>query len=330
MAILALALAGLAVWWLVQGIAHGEPDGSWVRARGVLRIGSDLSYPPFGFVDERGQPAGLDVDLGRALAARLGLRAEFVNLGYDGLYDALYAGQVDVLISGLVIDPLRMDDFAYTQPYFNAGQVLVVRRDGHQHMAQGTAVIDTRTPREFAAGHIPGSYGIPLEAPLITWAGWVVPFGTPLILIADSPMRTEEAVRQLIRIGYDDLRGTLDGGIAAWEATGLPVSRVPIMPAAELRQRLERGTAPIILDVRHEAEWRTGHLPQAIHVEAGHLPATELPLPKDGNLVVHCGHADRATVAISVLERQGYRNLILLEGGFSSWQAADYPVVQER
>lgn len=132
MAVLALALAGLAVWWLVQGIARGEPDDSWerVRARGVLRIGIDLSYPPFGFVDEEGQPAGFDVDLGRAIAARLGLRAEFINLGYDGLYDALAAGQVDVLISGLVIDPMRMDDFTYTQPYFSAGQVLVVRQDG--------------------------------------------------------------------------------------------------------------------------------------------------------------------------------------------------------
>lgn len=129
---LALALVGLAVWWLVQGISGGELDRSWerVRARGVLRIGIDLSYPPFGFVDEEGQPAGFDVDLGRAIAARLGLRAEFINLGYDGLYDALAAGRVDVLISGLVIDPMRMDDFIYTQPYFNAGQVLVVRQDG--------------------------------------------------------------------------------------------------------------------------------------------------------------------------------------------------------
>lgn len=132
MAILALALAGLAVWWLAQSVASEALDRSWerVRARGVLRIGSDLSYPPFGFVDESGQPAGFDVDLGRAIAARLGLRAEFVNLSYDGLYDALAAGQVDILISGLVIDPMRMDDFAYTQPYFNAGQVLVVRQDG--------------------------------------------------------------------------------------------------------------------------------------------------------------------------------------------------------
>ncbi len=132
MAVLALALVGLVVWGLVQGIASEALDRSWerVRARGVLRIGSDLSYPPFGFVDEGGQPAGFDVDLGRAIAARLGLRAEFINLGYDGLYDALAADQVDILISGLVIDPMRMDDFAYTEPYFNAGQVLVVRRDG--------------------------------------------------------------------------------------------------------------------------------------------------------------------------------------------------------
>jgi polar amino acid transport system substrate-binding protein len=60
----------------------------------------------------------------------LGLRVEFVNLSYDGLYDALAAEQVDVLISALVVDPTRMDDFAYTEPYFNAGQVFVVRADG--------------------------------------------------------------------------------------------------------------------------------------------------------------------------------------------------------
>ena len=198
-----------------------------------------------------------------------------------------------------------------------------------QQMAQGVAVVDTRTPREFAAGHIPGAYGIPLAAPLITWAGWVIPFGTPLILVADDPAAREEAVRQLIRIGYDDLRGYLDGGMAAWEAAGFPASRVPVLPPQELRQRLERGDAPVILDVRMDAEWRAGHLPQAIHVEAGRLPTEELPLPKDAPVVVHCGHADRSTVGISVLERRGYRNLMLLDGGFFAWQMAGYEVVRD-
>lgn len=197
-----------------------------------------------------------------------------------------------------------------------------------QQMARGIAVVDTRTPHEFAAGHIPGAYGIPLGAPLITWAGWVVPFGTPIILIADTSAAQEEAVRQLIRIGYDDLRGYLEGGMVAWEAAGLPLSQVPIVPAEELRRQLERGDGPTVLDVRMDAEWQAGHLPGAIHIEAGRLPNGDLPLPKDGSMVVHCGHADRSTVGISVLERRGYRNLMLLAGGFSAWEVAGYEVAR--
>ncbi len=194
---------------------------------------------------------------------------------------------------------------------------------------QGVVVVDARPPRDFAAGHIPGAYGIPLTTPLVTWAGWVIPFGTPMILLADYPAEREEAVRQLIRIGFDDLRGYLEGGMPAWEAEGLPVSTVRILPAEELAQQLKRGKAPPILDVRSDAEWRAGHLPKAIHVEAGRLPEADLSLPQDELKVIHCGHSERTTVGISVLERRGYRNLALLEGGYSGWHAAGYPEVQD-
>lgn len=94
---------------------------------GILRVGMDASYPPFGYLDGEGNLVGLDVDLGRELAARLGVEAHFIaNLSYDGLYDALTADRVDVVISALYVDPTRMADFAYSRSYFNAGQVLVV------------------------------------------------------------------------------------------------------------------------------------------------------------------------------------------------------------
>ncbi len=197
-------------------------------------------------------------------------------------------------------------------------------------MAQGgVALIDTRAPRAFAAGHIPDAYGIPLDAPLVTWAGWVVPFGAPLVLVADAPQEREEAVRQLIRIGYDDLRGYLEGGMAAWQAEGLPSTHVPLMSVEELYRARQRGAAPKVLDVRQDAEWRAGHLPGARHIEGGRLRAGEVPLPKDEPLVVHCGHADRSTVAISLLQRSGYGNLALLYGGFSAWMVAGYPIEGE-
>jgi polar amino acid transport system substrate-binding protein len=94
----------------------------------VLRVGLDPTYPPFETADD-GELRGLDVDLARALAAELGLEAQFVYFGYDGLYDALLSNQVDVLISALVVAPERTRDFAYSTPYFNAGLVLVTREE---------------------------------------------------------------------------------------------------------------------------------------------------------------------------------------------------------
>jgi hydroxyacylglutathione hydrolase len=195
--------------------------------------------------------------------------------------------------------------------------------------AQGVAILDTRPSKAFAAGHIPGSYGIPLSAPLVTWAGWVIPFGSPLILITKDAADREAAVRQLIRIGYDDLRGALAGGVEAWEADGHPISRIPVLPVQELAGRLGHGKAPVIVDVRSASEWRAGHLPGSIQVEIGRLPYENLPLPPDDLMVIHCGHADRSTVGISLLEQRGYRNLALLEGGYSNWQAAGFESVRE-
>lgn len=102
-------------------------EDAWLRVQetGVLKVGLDPTYPPFEAADESGV-FGLDVDLAKALAADLGLQTEFVLFGYDGLYDALATGQVDVLISALVIAPERTEDFAYSDPYFNAGEILIV------------------------------------------------------------------------------------------------------------------------------------------------------------------------------------------------------------
>ncbi len=91
---------------------------------GEMRVGVDASYPPFA-VATADDLFGVDIDLGRALAARLGVPVRFVNMGYDGLYDSLKADQVDVVISALLVDPTRLEDVRYTRHYFNNGLVLV-------------------------------------------------------------------------------------------------------------------------------------------------------------------------------------------------------------
>lgn len=121
------ALLWLAFALTVLLLPGCHQDKTWQRVQetGVLRVGLDPSYPPFAVYDGSNL-WGFDVDLSRAVAAELGVTAEFVHFGYDGLYDALLTGQVDVLISALVIDVGRTRDFAYSRPYFNAGEILIV------------------------------------------------------------------------------------------------------------------------------------------------------------------------------------------------------------
>lgn len=111
-------------------ISCGGNGRTWQRIQqsGALRVGLDPTYPPFELLAADGYE-GIDIDLAQALAADLGLTAEFAPFSYDGLYDALATGQVDVLISALVVEPDKSRDFAYSEPYFNAGEVLILPVD---------------------------------------------------------------------------------------------------------------------------------------------------------------------------------------------------------
>jgi ABC-type amino acid transport substrate-binding protein len=141
-----------------------RPDDTWNRVHetGVLRVGMDASFPPFETIAPDGALVGFDVDLARELAQRMGpalpapseaegsgaegIEVQFVaNLPYDGLYDALAVGRVDVVISALVVNPARMADFAYSTPYFDAGQVLVVRAVGTGIEEHGPEAVEGMT-----------------------------------------------------------------------------------------------------------------------------------------------------------------------------------------
>jgi len=194
--------------------------------------------------------------------------------------------------------------------------------------ARGAAILDTRPADAFAAGHIAGSYGIDLNLGLAPWAGWLIPFGTPLILIAQSRENREQGVRELIRIGYDDLRGYIDGNMDAQGREGLPIERFPTWSARDVHNRLARRDPPVIVDVRFDSEWAAGHIPEAIHVEAGALPDAALPFREERSIVAHCVHGARSSAALSVLARRGYHKVALLEGGIAEWKAAGFEVEQ--
>ncbi len=192
----------------------------------------------------------------------------------------------------------------------------------------GAIVLDVREADRFLAGHIPQAFGIPVFAPLSTWAGWVVPPDSRIILVADAPAELNEAVLQLIRVGYDELVGFLEGGLVVWEAAGLPLTQVANIAAPQLKEWVDAQTAPSILDVRLQHEWDTERLPGAKLLEAGLLPAAsvqQVGSPQEP-LLVHCKAGTRSTIAISLLERKGFTNLMALDEGIEAWKQAGYDV----
>lgn len=125
-----LIAAGLLLVCLLLILAIGLPrlraEQRWsdLRARGILRIGTDPGVAVFSMPGPEGW-MGYDAAVARELGARLGLRIEPVPVGYDGLYDALTTGAVDVSMSAMPPDPARAGAFAFSQPYFDAGVRLV-------------------------------------------------------------------------------------------------------------------------------------------------------------------------------------------------------------
>jgi ABC-type amino acid transport substrate-binding protein len=119
----------LAVVAVISGCRDSSDTWLRIQGEGTIRVGLDPTYPPFESLAD-GELQGIDYDLANALANDLGLGLNFSYFGYDGLYDALYTGQVDALLSAMVVLPERTKDFSYTTAYFDAGQILMSRVGG--------------------------------------------------------------------------------------------------------------------------------------------------------------------------------------------------------
>ncbi|MDO8689976.1 MAG: rhodanese-like domain-containing protein, partial [Dehalococcoidia bacterium] len=187
---------------------------------------------------------------------------------------------------------------------------------------------DSRPGPVFAACHVPGSYGAPLRDAFASWVGWVVPPDRPLILVSVGTEAHHEMARQLVGIGYDDLAGYLEGGVEAWVEAGYPVSRIPVWSVSDLKEALASPNPPLVLDVRQDSEWNDGHIHKAVHIEAGSIPENADALPHDRTIAVHCGSHQRSVTALSVLERKGLKDLVLVRGGWGAWVKAGYDVEQ--
>jgi len=201
-------------------------------------------------------------------------------------------------------------------------------------LPQNANLLDVRPGDNFAAGHVPGSINIALSGQFASWAGGILGIRSKPVLIGDTDAQIEEARLRLARVGIEDGRGYLAGGVAAWQKAGLPLAKTVQISPQELHRKLCSGEMrpADVLDVRREGEWQAGHI---LEVECRPLDMFAQGVPSidkddDRLIAVHCKSGYRSMIACSLLERAGHRNVINLAGGFDAWHAAELPEVAEQ
>jgi len=192
----------------------------------------------------------------------------------------------------------------------------------------GILALDVRPPSDFAKGHVPGSINIALSGQFASWGGSVLGLSSRPVLIADNDEQLSEARLRLARVGIEDARGFLEGGIAGWQQAGMPVATLQEASVDQVNAWLRSGEAQL-LDVRREGEWKANHIEGAAWSPLDTLNSNLPALAKDRRIAVHCESGYRSAIACSVLQRAGFQNVVNVLGGIDAWQAANLPTISE-
>ncbi len=184
------------------------------------------------------------------------------------------------------------------------------------HYQNNVTVIDTRHKIEFAKGFIPNSINIQNNKAFSNWAGWILDYNNPFILIV-SKDQLEDVTRKLMRIGIDQAIGFITPETIT--TLGLPLENQKIIDFEEMNNALNNPNAQI-LDVRNENEFKTAHLPNATHLFVGTLTENLHKIDTNKELYLHCQSGDRATIATSLLYRAGIKKIKNYSGSMKDWK----------
>ncbi len=171
-------------------------------------------------------------------------------------------------------------------------------------MEDGMLVVDVRSPEAYAGAHIPGSYSLPLDM-VSAFAGMFLDYTRPLGLVVENYAQIDDAVRGLVRIGYDNVGAFLAGGLHAWETSGRRYEQVRAIHITDLEKRIDAGEEFTLLDVRSKEEFQSGHLRGAEHVYVGELPGKFDQFTDGRPVTTYCNSGQRAMIAASLLRRRG-------------------------
>jgi glyoxylase-like metal-dependent hydrolase (beta-lactamase superfamily II)/rhodanese-related sulfurtransferase len=185
----------------------------------------------------------------------------------------------------------------------------------------GALILDTRKADDFEKGFIPNSINIGLNGQYAIWVGTLINIGQPLVLITEEG-KEHESILRLARVGYENILGYLQGGIAGWNGK---LDEVKSISAADMKNEMESGIE--IIDVRKPGEFNISHVKDAMFLPLTNMPSNLTPLDKTKPYLVHCGGGYRSMTAISIMKREGFNDLKNIYGGFGAIQNAGVEVV---
>jgi hydroxyacylglutathione hydrolase len=226
---------------------------------------------------------------------------------------------VEELINGLDVYPSY---YAYMAPANARGPLLpdlglpaqLTREALMSALHSGAGVIDLRSRTAYAAQHLPGTYNIEASNDLATYAGWLIAWDMPLILVAGTSEEVSAAQEQLSLIGRDIVEGHITP--ADLLADDTQISSYPVHTFKDL-SALPVSYQPTILDVRRNSEWQKAHLKDAVHIPLHELQERIDDLKNDKSIWVYCASGFRASIAASMLATSG-KNVALIDDSFSS------------
>jgi glyoxylase-like metal-dependent hydrolase (beta-lactamase superfamily II)/rhodanese-related sulfurtransferase len=186
--------------------------------------------------------------------------------------------------------------------------------------AEGALVLDTRPAMQFAVAHVPGSLHIALSGQYASWTARLLGLDQRIILVGEDADHLRESQLRLARVGMENVRGYLDGGIAGWIRGGNELDYIPQITVHEFAEMRERESIGV-LDVREPGEIEPGAIANSVRIPLGQLTERTGELDRGKLLVVHCKGGYRSSIATSILRRAGFRDIANLTGGFDAWKA---------
>ena len=188
----------------------------------------------------------------------------------------------------------------------------------------GAIILDVRSQKEFASGHIPRSIFIGLDGNFAQWVGSLIADVKQPLLLVTPEGREKEAVTRLSRVGFDQTIGYLKGGFEAWKQAAMEYDKVTSITVKQFEEEQNERHLPVF-DVRKESEFLSEHVVDAHNTPLDYINNHLASFPEN-TFFIHCAGGYRSMIAASILKSRGIHNLINVEGGFNAIKETDIEV----